>query len=45
MAEDKASRERPEYLDHMERQIILGAIDKMWQEHLYNMDCGACDFG
>ena len=36
--EDKASRERPEYLDHMERQIILGAIDKMWQEHLYNMD-------
>lgn len=22
----------------MERQIILGAIDKMWQEHLYNMD-------
>ena len=26
--EDKASRERPEYLDHMERQIILGAIDK-----------------
>lgn len=32
--EDKASRERPEYLDHMERQIILGAIDKMWQEHL-----------
>ena len=36
--EDKASRERPEYLDHMERQIILGAIDKLWQEHLYNMD-------
>ncbi len=36
--EDKASRERAEYLDHMERQIILSAIDKMWQEHLYNMD-------
>lgn len=36
--EAKAERERAEYLDHMERQIILSAIDKKWQEHLYNMD-------
>lgn len=34
----KAEGERPEYLDHLERQILLKAIDKMWQEHLYNMD-------
>lgn len=36
--EDKISRENAEHLDHMERQISLGAIDKLWQEHLYNMD-------
>lgn len=36
--EAKAAHERGEYLDHMERQIMLSAIDKMWQEHLYNMD-------
>ncbi|MBK1790279.1 preprotein translocase subunit SecA [Persicirhabdus sediminis] len=25
-------------LDYSERQIIMTAIDKLWQEHLYNMD-------
>ena len=34
----KAEGERPEYLDHLERQIILSSIDKHWQQHLYNMD-------
>jgi len=34
----KTSGESPEYLDHLERQIVLTAIDKHWQEHLYNMD-------
>lgn len=34
----KSEGERPEYLDHLERQILLSAIDKLWQEHLYNMD-------
>lgn len=34
----KAAHERGEYLDHMERQIMLSAIDKLWQEHLYSMD-------
>ncbi|MEG2585129.1 MAG: preprotein translocase subunit SecA [Akkermansia sp.] len=36
--EAKVAHERAEYLDHMERQIGLTAIDKLWQEHLYNMD-------
>lgn len=36
--EAKVAHERPEHLDHMERQIILQAIDKQWQEHLMNMD-------
>ncbi|SHJ28048.1 preprotein translocase subunit SecA [Rubritalea squalenifaciens DSM 18772] len=34
----KVKDESPAYLDHLERQIILTAIDKRWQEHLYNMD-------
>lgn len=36
--EKKVSRERAEYLDHMERQILLSAIDKLWQQHLTDMD-------
>ncbi len=36
--EEKVSRERAEYLDHMERQILLQAIDKLWQQHLTDMD-------
>jgi preprotein translocase subunit SecA len=34
----KVADQPPEYLDHLERQIILTAIDRLWQEHLYNMD-------
>ncbi|MBT9448976.1 preprotein translocase subunit SecA [Akkermansia glycaniphila] len=34
----KVEHERAEHLDHMERQILLQAIDKHWQEHLTNMD-------
>ncbi|WP_280132845.1 preprotein translocase subunit SecA [Akkermansia sp. N21116] len=36
--EQKLEHERAEYLDHMERQTVLTSIDKLWQEHLYNMD-------
>lgn len=35
---DKVDGQPAEYLDHLERQIILTAIDRLWQEHLYNMD-------
>jgi len=28
----------PEVLDQEERRMVLVAIDKMWQNHLYNMD-------
>ncbi len=34
----KISFEKPEILAMMERQTILMAIDKLWQEHLYEMD-------
>jgi len=34
----KTEHEAPELLDHLERHIILSGIDKLWQEHLYNMD-------
>ncbi len=34
----KTKHEEPELLDHLERHIILTAIDKQWQGHLYNMD-------
>ena len=34
----KMSHETPELLDMLERHIILTGIDKLWQEHLYNMD-------
>ena len=34
----KMEHERPEFRDLLERHIILSAIDKLWQEHLYNMD-------
>lgn len=34
----KIQQEHPELLDMLERQIILMAVDKLWQEHLYNMD-------
>ncbi len=34
----KVSFEEPEKLETVERYTILSAIDKMWQEHLYEMD-------
>ncbi|MCP5537775.1 MAG: preprotein translocase subunit SecA [Akkermansiaceae bacterium] len=34
----KMAHENPEMLDMLERHIILTGIDKLWQEHLYNMD-------
>lgn len=34
----KIQHEQPELLDSLERHIILVAIDRLWQEHLYNMD-------
>ncbi len=34
----KVTHEEPQLLDNLERHIILVAIDRLWQEHLYNMD-------
>ena len=34
----KISCENPDALKSVERFTILGAIDKLWQEHLYTMD-------
>ena len=34
----KVSFEQPEALKAVERYTILSAIDKLWQEHLYEMD-------
>jgi preprotein translocase subunit SecA len=34
----KISFEQPDALKAIERYTILSAIDKLWQEHLYNMD-------
>jgi len=36
--EIKISYENPEALKEVERYTILSAIDKLWQEHLYEMD-------
>jgi preprotein translocase subunit SecA len=36
--EMKISFEKPEALETVERFTILSAIDKRWQEHLYDMD-------
>ncbi|MCX7712603.1 MAG: preprotein translocase subunit SecA [Chthoniobacterales bacterium] len=36
--ERKASYENPDALKSLERFIILNAIDRLWQEHLYAMD-------
>jgi preprotein translocase subunit SecA len=36
--EMKVSFENPEALKEVERYTILSAIDKLWQEHLYEMD-------
>jgi preprotein translocase subunit SecA len=34
----KSQHEVPEQLKGLERYITLGAIDRLWQEHLYGMD-------
>ena len=36
--EKKVSGERPDYVDRMERSMMLQAIDKMWQRHINDMD-------
>jgi preprotein translocase subunit SecA len=36
--EAKAANENPEALTAIERLIVLNALDRLWQEHLYNMD-------
>jgi preprotein translocase subunit SecA len=36
--EAKAANEHPETLKTIERLIVLNALDRLWQEHLYNMD-------
>ncbi len=36
--ETKTEHEEPEHLDGLERSVILGGVDRLWQEHLYNMD-------
>lgn len=38
MYEKKVSGERPDYVDQMERSLMLQAIDKMWQRHINDMD-------
>jgi preprotein translocase subunit SecA len=34
----KIAHEQPDALTAVERLIILNALDRLWQEHLYNMD-------
>ena len=34
----KTYHEEPEHLDGLERSILLGSIDRLWQEHLFSMD-------
>jgi preprotein translocase subunit SecA len=36
--EAKAAHEDPHTLQAIERLIVLNALDRLWQEHLYNMD-------
>ena len=36
--EAKAAHEQPDTLKVIERLIVLNALDRLWQEHLYNMD-------
>ncbi len=38
MYEKKVSGERPDRVDQMERTIMLQAIDKLWQQHITDMD-------
>ncbi|MEY2599738.1 MAG: preprotein translocase subunit SecA [Verrucomicrobiota bacterium] len=34
----KCEHEDPESVKHTERYVLLNAIDRLWQEHLYGMD-------
>ena len=34
----KTDHEESEHLDGLERSILLGSIDRLWQEHLFSMD-------
>ena len=34
----KIQHENPEVVEDLERYILLNAIDRLWQEHLYSMD-------
>ncbi|MEI6085130.1 MAG: preprotein translocase subunit SecA [Verrucomicrobiota bacterium] len=36
--EAKAANEDPHAIKHIERLVVLSALDRLWQEHLYNMD-------
>jgi preprotein translocase subunit SecA len=36
--DSKAANEHPDDLKHLERLVMLTALDRLWQEHLYNMD-------
>jgi preprotein translocase subunit SecA len=36
--EMKTGHEHADHLDDLERSVMLGGIDRLWQEHLYNMD-------
>jgi len=36
--EAKVAHENPDALKAIERLIVLNALDRLWQEHLYNMD-------
>ena len=36
--EQKCASENPEAFQRLERAILLSAIDRLWQEHLYGMD-------
>ncbi|MBR2127177.1 MAG: preprotein translocase subunit SecA [Akkermansia sp.] len=38
MYEKKVAGERPDRVDQMERSIMLQSIDKLWQQHITDMD-------
>ena len=38
MYEKKVEGERPDRVDNMERSIMLQSIDKLWQQHIMDMD-------
>ena len=38
MYDKKVSGERPDYVDQMERSLMLQSIDKLWQRHITDMD-------